>query len=350
MADIHFCNICDQSILLSDLEEGTALLAGERAVCPSCRKVLGAAAPQRPNEESESGTRGSGANWAAILIGLLGWVAAALVWFQGQDALRSVRAKFSQDFIESQATIGATLDSGRERQVRFEERVILLEDSFSDFRRHAENAQSQTQTSITELGQAMASLTTLGDDIVALQSRSSQNESGLQVAEERLRSHRRSQEALRDQVAVLDKSFQKLQLAATAKDAEDVFPAKVSALLRKLQAKDPLERESALEKLSQFQDERLLPHIYPLLADPFEMTRFLAAHTLGEWEARPAVPHLIEALLDDYGFVRQAAMQSLRRITAQNFGYDHDADDDALKAGYELWKAWWGQNGSNFSE
>jgi hypothetical protein len=59
---------------------------------------------------------------------------------------------------------------------------------------------------------------------------------------------------------------------------------------------------------------------------------------------------LIEALLDDYGFVRQAAMKSLRRITAQNFGYNHDGNAEALQAGYELWKSWWASNGTNFSE
>ncbi|MBT4029719.1 MAG: hypothetical protein HOE66_09995 [Planctomycetes bacterium] len=347
MADIHFCNICDQSILLQDLEEGSALLAGERAICPSCRKVLGAATPGKAVPSSGNG---SGAIWAAILIGLLGWVAAALVWFQGQDAIRSLRANVHDDFAQAQAEISSSLVTGRESQVRFEERVVLLEDVLTDFRRHSDSAVASAQTSIQELAQAMASLSSLGEDIVSLQSRSSQNESGLQVAEERLRSHRRAQEALRDQVAVLSKTIQKLQLAATAQDAQDDFPAEVSALLRKLQAKDPLEREAALEKLSKYQDERLLPHIYPLLGDPFEMTRFLAAHTLGEWEARAAVPHLIEALLDDYGFVRQAAMQSLRRITAQNFGYNHDGNAEALQAGYELWKSWWASNGTNFSE
>jgi alkanesulfonate monooxygenase SsuD/methylene tetrahydromethanopterin reductase-like flavin-dependent oxidoreductase (luciferase family) len=43
-------------------------------------------------------------------------------------------------------------------------------------------------------------------------------------------------------------------------------------------------------------------------------------------------------------------MKSLRRITAQNFGYNHDGNAEALQAGYELWKSWWASNGTNFSE
>ena len=54
-----------------------------------------------------------------------------------------------------------------------------------------------------------------------------------------------------------------------------------------------------------------------------------AAHALTQI-GPPAVPHLIEALKDENWLIQGRALWSLRRITGQDFGKDH-----------QKWRQWW---------
>ena len=51
---------------------------------------------------------------------------------------------------------------------------------------------------------------------------------------------------------------------------------------------------------------------------------------------------------DEFGFVREAAVGALRRLTGQNFGYDHAGTPEVRRRGYKAWKAWWDEKGAEF--
>ena len=185
----------------------------------------------------------------------------------------------------------------------------------------------------------------------ALAKRITRSEATLAVADERQRDSRKSLETLRDQVDLLAVQVREsAKRAPSASGDGDSFTPQVTGLLKQLQNIDEKERLDALDKLSSQSDLRLVPHVLPLLADPYEFNRFYAAKTLGDWGAKVAVPYLIEALLDEMSFVRQASLQALHHLTGQNFRFDHQGDpnDPKNKTALESWRTWWAANGKTF--
>ncbi|MFO7898896.1 MAG: HEAT repeat domain-containing protein [Planctomycetota bacterium] len=73
--------------------------------------------------------------------------------------------------------------------------------------------------------------------------------------------------------------------------------------------------------------EKAVDPLVQALNGPYDSVRWTAATILGELQAKPALPHLVEALKDDE--IRSAAEEALQHITGEDFGDDYDA-----------WKRW----------
>ena len=340
MAEVHFCNLCDQSIPLAEIETGRSVRIGDRVLCGQCRDVVARAVPGRAG--------GGGAFWPAVLA-LLGWGAAALVWFDARSERGELQAALDGLAATSRAQGEEQSDELQRIGDALNEKLALQQSAVAALQDGQSRLEGELRTKVGDLQQSFDAWSEYPAEQERMLARLSQLEAGLSVVEDRQRAQRSTQESMRDELGRIGDRMERVA-AATAQEnpADSPFSPEVSGLLRKLQDDDPEVRYSTLEKLAALQDERLLPHLYPLLADPYEFTRFLAAHTFGDWDAQPAVPHLIEALLDEVGFVREAAVRSLRRVTGQNFGYDHETDAEKRRRGYEAWKTWWDANGEAF--
>jgi len=345
MAEVFFCNHCDQSVPLVEIDEGHAFRSGDRVLCSSCRDHL--------EDALLAGKARGGRGWILLLlVGLLGWAAAGGVWYQARRAREDLsrdlagRLKGIEGSLEAQArTLQEELAKGREDRSLLGGQVAALRDEQN-------GAWKETQAGLQTLQSTVEQFQHFAVDMEKTVQKVEELDATFAVTRDRLSAQRSAQESLRDELARISDRVKELDRSASAeqrkKEAETEFSPEIAALLRQLQDDDPEVRYNALERLQKVQDPKLLPHILPLLADPYEFTRFLAAHTLGEWGARPAVPHLIEALLDEVGFVRQAAVTTLRRLTGQNFGYDHNSSLEERRKGYRSWKTWWTANGEAF--
>ncbi|KAA3607772.1 MAG: hypothetical protein DWQ01_11835 [Planctomycetota bacterium] len=338
MAEVFFCNLCDQSVPLVEMQEGRALRKGERVLCNHCQETILAAAPK---------ASGKGM-LLPVLLALLGWVAAGLVWLDRRDATVDLEGRVATGLQEAGgARLQQASDLRRVDEQGDQERALLRSELQAlDSRLQGQTGDHQQrlqslEKSVEELGQFAA-------DQEVVRSRLDQVEANLSVVEDRQRAGRAAQEVLRDELARLDDTLGRLQRAAPSKESVAQFSPQVAGLLRDLQSDDREVRYKALDSLSEMEDARLLPHLYPMLADPYAFNRFLAAYTMMIWEAKEAAPHLIEVLLDEEGFVREQAVLALRRLTGQNFGYDHSAGEEDRKRGYNAWKAWWKSNGEQF--
>jgi len=338
MADLSFCNLCDQSIPDSDLREQTAIRVGDRALCHKCQALL---------DEQIERPQTSVLPSVATVLGVIA-LACCFMLLKRIDEMQSAQQR-QVDELSVQLGLKLETMNGNINDAlnKFEEDKSLLDVQLELLN----GGQKKISSSSTNIESGMLSnqdaLARINAEQLESQSRLSRIESTMSVVEERVASQRSTQENLRDQLSRLDKNVTAMQAVAPAIE-ETTFSGEVSAVLRSLQSADPEVRYDALEKLSGIQDPKLLPHIFPLLADPYEFTRFLAAHTLGAWEAKTATPLLIEALVDEVKFVREAAVRALRRITAQSFDYEHDATDEKIQAGYQQWKTWWETNKSEF--
>jgi hypothetical protein len=341
MADVFFCNLCDQSVPVSDLDSGAALRRGERTLCPSCREILKGVNPSR-----------SGGGQAGVFLGLLALAGVLFLHLRSQDSQDDLRQEGEATRLalrgELESSLVTRLNNAKEK-VREDIGLVsargeALSRQLMDIENLARQEFAQLQDDIKRLEAVLA-------EQDALAKRIARSEATLSVIDERQRDSRRSLETFRDQVDLLALQIREnAKRPPSASGEGDSFTPQVAGLLKQLQNTDEKERLDALDKLSSQADLRLVPHVLPLLADPYEFNRFYAAKTLGEWGAKAAVPYLIEALLDEMSFVRQASLQALHHLTGQNFRFDHQGDPQGQKnqVALEGWRTWWAANGKGF--
>ncbi|TAH38550.1 MAG: HEAT repeat domain-containing protein [Planctomycetota bacterium] len=341
MSEVFFCNVCDQSVPLVEIEDGAAARVEGRVVCRQCLALLAQA--------SGAATR-RGGGWVALVLGVLALAAAGLAWYDQEGKRDAVAAELRAELGEVRVQLRAAAAQQQERGARESEERALIGNQVAALRDEVAQARMQGEQRAAALALSLEALAPVGGQLDQLRGRLDDVEATLSVVEDRQRAMRSAQDSLRDQVGALSEqlSAQRSAQAQEEAGAAASFPPEVAALLRDLQHEDGRVRYDALEKLEKLRDPRLLPHVYPLLADPYEFVRFLAASLLGDWGARAATPHLIETLLDEKNFVRAAAASSLRRITGQTIPFDKDAPEDERRKSYEAWKLWWQENGEAF--
>ena len=82
-----------------------------------------------------------------------------------------------------------------------------------------------------------------------------------------------------------------------------------------------------------------------MLLDTYEMCRFQAAFILRSWSALSAVPKLIDALDDNFSYVRKEVNDALEAITKISVDYDHRADEALRAQAVARWRDWANKNG-----
>jgi DNA repair exonuclease SbcCD ATPase subunit len=344
MAELHFCNVCDTSVPQADIDSGAATHQGERCICPDCRDLLGVGAP-------------SGGRFSSILGSILAIIAlffALWVWWDADQARTDFRAEISTSFADQGQVFSDKLtEKLTELREELDQDSGLTATQISQIGDRLASMEEDLGQKLVDLRQETEQIGQLAMEIESLGKRLGQAEAATEVLGERQREQRGSQETLRDQIDLVATQLRDLAARGPASgdnatEAASEFAPKITSLLRQLQSDDQDKRLDALEKISSQDDPRLVPHLIPLLSDPYEFNRFYAAKTLGDWRSKMSAPHLIEALLDEISFVRQAAVQSLRQITSQNFGFEHQAEETERKNAYNSWKTWWSTNGKAF--
>ena len=105
----------------------------------------------------------------------------------------------------------------------------------------------------------------------------------------------------------------------------------LDTLLPSLYEHEPVIRASVAKYLGDVGDPSVTPDLIEVLAyDEDERARWEAAWSLGRLGDEQAIPFLIEALLDGSDDVRWFSSWSLRAMTGESFGPDHEA-----------WTQWW---------
>lgn len=329
MTEVHFCNLCDQSVPQDQLEAGSAVRHGGRIVCASCRDVL---------TMSVGGARPRGRGGAAVLliVGLIGWAAAAYVWLDVQDLRTDAGFRDESAATALQAGLnGLELRLG-ERLARLDERANVQEAGLSQLRQDQARTAEALQLQLAAVERATERIPDLADAVERGEQRIREVEAARTLMSQDVAELRGALEVVRDGVEELA-----ARVAATpAAPAVAGFSREVEDLLAQLRDADPLQRSIALEKLGKLSDARLIAYVEPLLKDSYEMNRFYAATSLGNWHAEASAAALVEALQDEYSLVRKAANDALIAITGQDQGFDAKAPEPERRKGYERWRTW----------
>ncbi len=330
MTEVHFCNLCNQSVPQDQVDDGSAIRHGGRIVCATCRDVMAMASTGEKAKSSRA------ALLVPLSVGLIGWGAAAYVWFELQDLRGHVDMTAAADATRIADRLQRVGDELGDRldalALRAEGMERGLEGVRADAARHAEAVQTQ----MLALEKSAERIPDLADGIERVEGQVREAQTARTLLEQDVRDLRGAVEVLRAGLAGVQ---QKVAAGPAAADPAGFLP-EVEDLLAKLRDPDPLTRSLALEKLRAFRDPRLVPFVEPLLKDSYEMNRFYAATNLGDWKATGSLAALVEALNDEYSFVRKAANDALVGITGQDQSFDPKSSEAERRKGYERWKQW----------
>ncbi|MCP4093166.1 MAG: HEAT repeat domain-containing protein [Planctomycetes bacterium] len=290
---------------------------------------------------SEGGGKSSSGMIFPLVLGLIACGGVIYLYLQ-QDKMRSDSAmNLNNSVIELAGSISDQEKRSNTNQEALTEELdgqkAIVQGGFSDL-----------LTSVAGLDQAITALRTqveglegLADGQTSLKQETRALRTQMQVTEDSVREVRKGLEFLRDGFADLER---KMVVATAAPPKESGFNSEVQKLLTDLKADDPLTRVAAIEELGKHQDPALIPYVEPMLQDTYEMNRFYAAYTLGEWQAMASVPALIEALDDDFAFVADAVNEALISIAKEEMGFDSKGSAADRAKAITRWQGWWKKN------
>ncbi len=364
MNEIYFCDLCNESVPLVDLERGVATRLKGRVVCATCHRAMGSAEAVSPTDSAappahaplpapgsihshghahaatHSAPGGAG---AALTFGVVALGVAVTVGAWARGALEEAQLQRSADLKEASA-----------RHEALALRVETNEQADSALRSSFE------ERALAEVGGLRVDLGSLRGDVSTLQSLLTERTAALgasvaqlELALQRVERHDAELLTLQQHVVEAQANVQSLTQriekalarspaglgAAEPAPAED--PAWL-ALLEQLRSANVSERYVALVGLSQSRDPRATSVVLPLLADADIFLRMAAARALGDLASAEAIPGLIDALDDEESLVREAAYLSLRSITSRDLPFDAQSPDAAERAKrIKAWREWW---------
>jgi len=337
MTELHFCNVCQQSVPQISLDTGNAVRHGERVICPDCADTLVIATELEPTRKEWS------ISPIVIVFFVMTWASFAYMYVEQAKFIQVSQSNIDEAQInnnrlsadnaklrsEVDSLVGASAVSSKlERQ--------KLSMAIADGDNKLRDALSRQAIVLSELEPLPLQLTSMSTKFELSQVEiSSLAESTRQI--------RAGQVVLRDKVSAVERQ------AAAAPAPIDVenssFDSNVRSILEGLQDSDPNIRFTALEQISNHNDPNLVLYVVPLLADSYEFCRYQAATTLRQWSALSATPQLIEALDDSFEFVRKEVNAALETITKTSVGYNHKDGDAARASSQQAWRDWWQNNG-----
>jgi hypothetical protein len=346
---IYFCDICNESIPLQDLEAGKAITVKGKVLCRNCNPGAGSAASPPAAAAAQP------ARYAllAILLSLAGAGAMGVVLRNERDEkLSQIREEIGEGERRLRAENERRGETLLARHGRGEEALSRLSQGTEETTRRIDRQLQEMGTRL-EGFQAYIRETEEGkrrlEGIEIAQTAASENLRSLQAAVEELR---RTVEGLRaGGVAAAPPSPAPADgPSAQGEGAPEAIPPGIQSLLVKLKDPDPSVRWGVVTDLAKAGDPRVVPHLLPLLEDEDSFVRHNVALTLGELDARSAVPALLDALSDEQAIVRDSAITALRRLTHQNLKFDPYARREERDRQLRAWRSWWDSNGARFLE
>ncbi len=394
--DIYFCDLCNESVPQSDLEEGRAWRRGNRVVCNTCERLMSEGAKSvlaaRAASAAKAATMAAavtgltvaeregigepapmltmaGAPSEAVpapaargggwFLGLLALLAAGVVAFLGFDRIDGAR-------IDSQAA-DARLNADHALLV---DKVAELERSLagriqaSEMRGSQERATqvaglttsfSGVQSEIVRISEA---LDPIGRELGELRK---QREADATVLAERLGRIGKELTELQgdaafhnDRLIELEERVRALAQAGSSLGGPGQGAAPGTGapswqpLLAELSGAQASGRLDALYALEQTADPAVVPYVIPMLADVDLFVRMAAARVLENLKAKSAVPALIDALEDPETVVTESAKFALEKITGKDFGFEPNAAPAERAKKVKVWREWWKKEGEAF--
>lgn len=344
---IYFCDICNESIPLTDLKDGRASTIKGKIFCGNCN-------PLNTVPESKKG------NGAPLLVTLalfvLASAAAGYAIWSGDQLSRDVAdlpkvmkgdlAEIRTQMDKVLASVGSLEgnDSGMELTTEsLRKDQGQLQQSLADQGTRLD----ELQGSLTEINKVFDQLRSDRDLIHQLELKDGKIENSIAK--------------LRESVANLDGKLSSMlalsgpvnNVMADPEDGSSPAAEQLDDATKKLVADlkhaDASVRWSAVDSLSSTRNVSVVGFLLPLLKDTDAFVQFRVISTLREWNARSAVGSLIDLLRDGDAIVREEALEALVALTGNPARFDvtNGSPVDREK-GVKVWEDWFSTNKARF--
>lgn len=406
--EIHFCDLCNESVPQSDLEQGHAFLRKGRVICATCEELMskdtvpaatasapvpaaglatGATAPGRggigapplpppafgggappvpsgmqmppaapppPRRSAEPVQVHGRSSAGTILAGML--AIASMIFVGGVAWMLNEKIDASQD--DDVKARKAQYDLFERSTKTSEERLTA---SIEEARREASSVnerlgslsgrfETTSQNDSEALRELRDELRLLSGQLGGLD----ELRNGQRRGDEAMEQVQQTITGLQDDVVLLSKAL--LELENRLAGMGPVQPAPPvdepvageeppwMDLVGDLSSPNSGTRWMAVQDLGETGDPAVLEYLVPMIDDEDLFVRIATMGALGELDTPAAIPVLIDGLEDEETSVRERALLSLRDLSGQNFKFDPQAPKAERDRRIEDWRDWWEKN------
>jgi hypothetical protein len=331
---IYFCDGCNESIPLTDIQAGQVTTVKGKLFCRNCIPPSpAAAAPPAP-----ASRRGAGPFTVGLLLLLVGYVA----WrdlparFGGAGDLE-VRDELDRGSDRRSSDIlAADLAKLRESADELDRKLTFQRGDVDSLRALA----ADEQRGLDQLREVI-------DGLQRGQAETGQLIEKLNLQDNRLHALEARIDTLADMVASQQKVIQLRpepgvaapEATGAAKPAVDpTLQAELDALRRQLLDPDAGQRFAAVDRIAKSRYKQLAPELLPVLGDEDPFVRTLAMQALGDFGSTEAIPKLLDVLEDPSAIIRKTAAETLVRLTGYDPGFDPRGSDAERKKAVKKWR------------
>jgi len=386
--EIHFCDLCNESVPEADLDAGRAVRLRGRVICAVCERAMSGrpeagdataapgaspavgvgpdaapaaaagagAGPERATGTGSNATRPHGSGVAprpsaprsAGGLFAFAFLSIVLVLFAGAGAAFYLRLETVREETRrvTAALREALTENARLVDARIDNRVNAVGVDVEDARRDVDEVRIRLDEAARHQRDALEAvrdeLARLGEKAFAVE----RIEARLDVQERQL-------EQVFDTLAELHgELLRQSQVRAEAPPAEPFaepvaeLPAEPARpewwpLVADLASPSSGKRWQAVQELGNTRDPLVVEHVAPMLRDADIFVRMAAARVLGDIRSQEGVPALIDALEDGEASVREAALVALRAVTGEDIAFDPVAKESERAKRVKAWRDWW---------
>ena len=358
--EVLFCDLCNASVPLSDVQSGTARQTAGKTVGACCLAALGARSPAQavaPSTSTADPAQRPHGDSKAMSVGvvLLGAIAASTLFldFRIGEAVEdsSLRMTRLAESVKSQSDViqdtSLKLDSLASRAD-----LDRIEGRFAAFFQGAEESSQK----LAAIAMGLADARTAVDALRKSVERAGESRPDYGPALDDLRQQLQQQAAAiadlaaKPRAAAVDDAASSMPKESVPQPnpAADGLPPALAHQIGRLADADEGARFEAVDELLRSKDARVLPSLLPMAKDSDTFVRRLVVEGLRDFSSRETVDALVVALADPEQIVRSSAWISLKAMTNQDLPFDASASREARQKAQAKWQEWWEKSRSAF--
>ncbi|MBM3985037.1 MAG: hypothetical protein FJ296_05005 [Planctomycetes bacterium] len=333
---IYFCDGCNESIPLTDIQAGQVTTVKGKLFCRSCIPPGGSASAAPAVAQRGA----AGPVMATVLLLLVAYVA----W-------RDLPAQLGTP---GDGEVRAELEGGAERRVAdlLAADLAQLRMALDELDRKATFQRGDVdglRATTADLQRGLESLRESIDGLQRGQAETGQLIEQLNLQDNRMRTLASRIDTLADMLADhetllalrgAEAAPAAAQAAAPAVDT--TLQAELDSIRRQLLDADAGQRFAAVDRVAKGRHKQLAADLVPALQDEDPFVRQLAMQVLGDFGAVEAMPALLDVLEDPNPIIRKSAAETLVRLTGYDPGYDPRGSEAERKKAVKKWRDWVG--------